>query len=226
MHQYLGDVYQIDRNVDRVLKTIDELGLRENTIVVFSSDHGPAPVVLRTKGVRKYSENMLGYAGELRGGKHEQLEGGTRVPMIVRWPGHVPAGRVDTESVTAFIDWMPTLASISGIESLPQQIDGEDVSDAWRGADRKRTKPLFWKTSSVGSSPAMRDGKWKLHVIGRRKNATVELYDLAADPSESQNVAAQHPEVVRAMQAKLDAWIAELPTTYEKATDRNRSSEE
>jgi arylsulfatase A-like enzyme len=70
MRQYLGDVYQIDLNVGRVLKTLDELGLRENTIVVFSSDHGPAPVVLGKQGTTKYSNNMLGYSGEFRGGKH------------------------------------------------------------------------------------------------------------------------------------------------------------
>ena len=78
MRQYLGDVYQIDRNVDRLLKTLDELGLQDNTIVVFSSDHGPAPVVLAKQGTSKYSNNMLGYAGQFRGGKHEQYEGGTR----------------------------------------------------------------------------------------------------------------------------------------------------
>ncbi|MEM7602042.1 MAG: sulfatase-like hydrolase/transferase, partial [Verrucomicrobiota bacterium] len=84
MRQYLADVYSLDINVGRILKTIDELGIRENTIVVFSSDHGPAPVVLGKKGVREFSKNMLGYAGEYRGGKHNQLEGGTRVPFIVR----------------------------------------------------------------------------------------------------------------------------------------------
>ena len=99
MRQYLGAVYQIDLNVDRILKTLDDLNLSENTIVVFSSDHGPAPVVLNNKGARKYSNNMLGYAGPHQGGKHTQYEGGTRVPFIVRWPGHVKAGRVDSINV-------------------------------------------------------------------------------------------------------------------------------
>jgi len=138
MRQYLGDVYQIDLNVGRVLKAIDELGLRDNTIVVFSSDHGPAPVILGKKGARTYSNYMLGYAGQYRGGKHTQYEGGTRVPFIMRWPGHVPAGRVDTKNVCWFIDWMPTLCAIAGIEERPQQLDGEDVSDIWFGHDRQR----------------------------------------------------------------------------------------
>jgi len=91
MRQYLADVYDLDLNVGRVLDTIDELGIRDNAIVVFSSDHGPAPVVAGKKSARTYSNNMLGYAGTLHGGKHEQYEGGIRVPFIIRWPDHVPS---------------------------------------------------------------------------------------------------------------------------------------
>lgn len=219
MRQYLGDVYQIDRNVDRLLKTLDELGLRENTIVVFSSDHGPAPVLTGKKGARQFANNMLGYAGQFRGGKHEQYEGGTRVPFIIRWPEKVEAGRVDTQNVCSFIDWMPTLCAIAGIETLPKDFDGEDISDIWFGADRERTKPLFWKTSSTGSTPAMRVGKWKLH-LPRKQRGEPELYDLSIDPSESKNVAAENPDVATHLRKKLRAWVAELPTQYEKTKDR------
>jgi len=219
MRQYLGDVYQIDLNVGRVLNVIDELGLRDNTIVVFSSDHGPAPILLASKGVREFSKNMLGYAGIYRGGKHTQYEGGTRVPFIIRWPGHVPAGRVDTRSVCSFIDWMPTLCAIAGIEKLPEQLDGEDISDIWSGAGRERSKPLFWKASATGSAPAIRDGKWKLH-LNRRRDQEIELYDLSIDPSESDNVAGKHPDVVARLSEKLTKWAAELPDEYEKRKDR------
>ncbi|MEL7500714.1 MAG: sulfatase-like hydrolase/transferase [Planctomycetota bacterium] len=215
MRQYLGDVYQIDLNVGRLLKAIDELGIRENTIVVFSSDHGPAPVMLGKKGAREFSKNMLGYAGQFRGGKHDQYEGGTRVPFIIRWPGRVKAGRVDSSNVCSFVDWLPTICSIAGIEELPQPIDGEDVSDIWFGADRERSKPLFWKTSATGSTPAMRTGKWKLH-LPRRQRGEPELYDVSTDPSESQNVADKHPEVVARLSKTLRAWVAELPADYEK----------
>ena len=219
MRQYLGDVYQIDLNVGRVLKTLDDLGLRENTIVVFSSDHGPAPVILGKKGAREFSNNMLGYAGKFRGGKHEQYEGGTRVPFIIRWPDKVQAGRVDATNVCSFIDWLPTLCSVAGIEELPQQLDGEDVSDIWLGADRQRTKPLFWKSSSTGSTPAMRVGKWKLH-LPRKQRDRPELYDLSNDPSESNNVAEAHPEVVGRLGKSLQAWVRELPENYEKAKEK------
>jgi N-acetylgalactosamine-6-sulfatase len=219
MRQYLGDVYQIDLNVGRVLKAIDELGLRDNTIIVFSSDQGPAPVILGKKGARRFSNNMLGYAGEFRGGKHEQYEGGTRVPFIVRWPGHVKAGRVDTRNVCSFIDWLPTLCAIAGIEKLPEQLDGEDVSDIWLGADRQRRNPLFWKTSATGSTPVIRDGKWKLH-LNRRRNRKVELYDLSVDPGEGNNVADKFPAVVARLAKKLRTWVAELPKQYEKIKDQ------
>ena len=218
MRQYLGDVWSIDRNIDRLLKVIDELGLRENTLFVFSSDHGPAPVILGNKGAREFSNNMLGYAGIYRGGKHTQLEGGTRVPFIIRWPGHVPAGRVDKESVTSFIDWMPTLAAITGIEDLPEKMDGEDISDIWFGRSRPRTKPLFWRTSSAGAEPAIREGKWKMHLP---RNGEAELYDLSNDPSESSNVAKKHRDVVDDLKEKIDAWVAELPKSYEKKKNRN-----
>lgn len=219
MRQYLGDVYQIDLNVGRVLKTLDELGLRENTIVVFSSDHGPAPVILGKKGARKFSNNMLGYAGPFRGGKHDQYEGGTRVPFIIRWPDKVQAGRVDATNVCSFIDWLPTLCAIAGIDELPTELDGENITDAWLGANRQRTKPLFWKVSSPGSAPAIRDGKWKLH-LNRKRNKEVELYDLSMDPGESKNVAAENPAVVARLRKKLRAWVAELPSQYVKTKDR------
>ena len=221
MRQYLGDVYQIDRNVDRLLKTLDELGLRENTIVVFSSDHGPAPVVTGKKGARQFSNNMLGYAGELRGGKHEQYEGGTRVPFIIRWPERVPSGRVDSTSVCSLIDWLPTLCAIAGVGELPKRIDGEDVSDVWLGAERERATPLFWKTSSTGSTPAMRAGKWKLH-LPRRQRGEPELYDLSTDASESINVASRYPDVVESLSRKVEAWVATLPTEYSKANNKRK----
>ena len=214
MQQYLGDVWAIDRNVGRVLAAIDDLGIRENTIFVFSSDHGPAPVKLGSKGAREFSENMLGYAGIYRGGKHNQWEGGVRVPLIIRWPGNVQADRVDSESVFSFLDWMPTLAAIAGIEDLPERLDGEDLSGVWLGESRKRSGPLFWQVSSSNASASMRDGNWKLHEEGRR--TPLELFDLTRDPSEQENVAKQYPQVVEELSKKLNAWKAELPKSYEK----------
>ncbi len=145
MREYLAEVHALDSHVQRVLDTLDDLGLRDNTIVVFSSDHGPAPVKSGggKEGAKEYAANMLGYAGELRGGKHDQYEGGVRVPFIIRWPGHVQAGRVDSQSVLSGLDWLPTICAIAGVDDVPDHLDGEDVSTAWFGEDRIRRSPLF-----------------------------------------------------------------------------------
>src|SRR6185436_18766508 len=142
--RYLADVYSMDEDVGRLLKRIDDLGLRDNTIVVFSADQGAAPLRPPVEGAEKTKKgkkakaaggndkleirlNALGSSGDLRGGKHGMLEGGVRVPFIVRWPGHTPVGRTDNQSVISFIDWLPTLCKITGIKS-PTDIDGEDAS--------------------------------------------------------------------------------------------------
>ena len=219
MQQYLGDVYQIDQNVGRVMAVLEELGLAENTIVVFSSDHGPAPVGLASKGIREFSKNMLGYAGEFRGGKHTQFEGGVRVPFIIRWPEKVKAGHVDSVNVGSFIDWLPTLCSLAGIDALPKGLDGEDISDMWLGATRKRKTPLFWKTSATGGAPSMREGQWKLHLSRKQKGGD-QLYNLQSDPSESKNVIDDFPEIATRMRKDVRRWVAELPESYVKKEKR------
>ena len=223
MRQYLGDVYQIDKlNVGRVSETSLTNWGSETT----PSWSSPATTdrhrwFSERKVTAKFSNNMLGYAGQFRGGKHDQYEGGTRVPFIIRWPDKVEAGRVDTQNVCSFIDWLPTLCAIAGVDELPQSIDGEDISDILCGSHRERLKALFWKTSATGSTPAMRDGKWKLH-LPRKQRGEPELYDLSIDPSESNNVAAQNPDVVKALSRKVKAWVATLPREYSKTKSGGR----
>lgn len=224
MATYLAEVYSIDVNVGRIMNLIDELGLRDDTIVVFSSDNGPAPVRLdRNREKLRYSHNMLGYAGILRGGKHSLEEGGIRVPFIIRWPGKIEAGRVDTDSVTSFIDWLPTLGALAGVETLPNDLDGENISDIWLSDSRARTTPLFWKTFSENAPAAMREGKWKLYVPNLA-GAKPELYDLVKDPGESQNVAGQYTDVMHRMSKELQAWRAELPERHVRKTKRKHKS--
>ena len=158
---------------------------------------------------------MLGYAGEFRGGKHSQLEGGIRVPFIIRWPGHVKAGRVDSENVCSFIDWLPTLSAIAGVKQLPNRLDGEDISTAWFGEQRQRQQALYWKTSSTRSAPAIRVGDWKMH-LPRKNRGSIELYDVVKDPGESNNLAMEYPEVVALLRKQLRVWDSELPTEYAK----------
>ena len=231
--RYLADVFSLDEEVGRLLKRIDDLGLRENTIVVYSSDQGAAPLrpPVETGKAKKKKKaagsndrleirlNALGSAGELRGGKHGMFEGGVRVPLIVRWPGHTPAGRVDGKSVMSGIDWLPTLAKIAGVEPGATDLDGEDVSTAWLGKTHVRQKPLLWKTSNPNSDLAIRDGQWKLLDPNRRRGA-VELYDVEGDPGEKHNLAAAKPEIAQRLSEKLRAWNATLPTEYIKTDDR------
>ena len=225
MREYLADVELLDAAVKGVLDTLDELGIRDNTIVVFSSDHGPAPVGEGTKAGREFSGNMLGYAGGLRGGKHDQYEGGVRSPFIIRWPGRVPAGRVDDVSVLSGLDWLPSLCAITGIEDVPSNVDGEDVSAVWLGQERVRRTPLFWRTSASGAVPSILEGQWKLH-LNKRKGGVVELYNLDKDPAESRNVAEKHPDVVKRMSKQVKAWVDELPSEYAKIEkDKSKKDE-
>jgi arylsulfatase A-like enzyme len=233
MRNYLGDVASLDDAVGRLLARLDELGMREKTIVVFSSDHGSPAVPLEEKPPNPrrpqrdgrddparfaLSLNLMGFNGGLRGGKHGMYEGGVRVPLIIRWPGRVPAGRVDEVSVASGIDWLPTLCALAGVTIDLAEFDGEDVSAAWLGKEHIRTRPLIWKTSNAGSPAGIRDGRWKL-ILPTRPRGEIELYDLAADPEEAHNVAPQHADVVQRLSEKIQNWTATLPKEYLKTDD-------
>lgn len=217
MRRYLADVESLDDGVGRLLKRLDELGLRDNTIVVFSSDQGADMGKVGQGGLRF---NMMGCNGPHRGGKHTNFEGGVRVPWIVRWPGHVPAGRTDADSVLSGADWLPTLCAITGTKINAGDFDGEDASAAWLGkGPHTRTKPLLWKTSATKSTAAIREGQWKLFYPVRKNGGDPELYDIAADPGETKNVAARHTDIVKKLSAKVEAWVAALPKEYLKTGD-------
>lgn len=218
MRRYLADIESLDDAVGRILKKLDQLGLRENTIVVFNSDQGADMTKAGNGGLRF---NQMGCNGPQRGGKHTNWQGGVDVPWIVRWPGHVPAGRVDAQSVISGADWLPTLCAITGVKINAADFDGEDTSAAWLGkGPHVRTKPLFWKTSATGSESFVREGQWKLRHPTRKNGGDLELYNLVADPAESENVASQHPDIVKKLSAKVEAWVASLPKEYLKTDDK------
>ena len=225
LRAYLAEVSAMDAQVGRLLTKLDELGLRENTVVVFSSDQGAAPLhgPDDAKTQDKAGDirlNAMGYAGpSFRGGKHTQFEGGVRIPFVVRWPGRVPAGRVDEASVLSGADWLPTVCALAGASGVPADLDGEDASRAWLGGTFTRTKPLLWKTSALNSPSAIRVENWKLHHPTNPKRGGVELYDLAADPGETRNLAAKHPDVVKRLSATVTAWTATLPKEYVKGKE-------
>lgn len=237
MRRYLADIHSMDEDIGRVLKRVDELGLRQNTLIVFSSDQGPAvldadaakdPEARKRRGKNskpptaetEFSRlDAMGYAGIYRGGKHGMYEGGVRVPWIVRWPARVPAGRVDDTSVLSGADWLPTICAIAGVPIEPSNFEGEDTSAAWFGGTHARKRPLLWKTSAEGSSAGIREDRWKLIHPTRKNGGDIELYDILSDPAETKNVAGQNPEVVERLAAKVLAWVATLPKEYLKSDD-------
>ncbi len=210
---YYASVTDMDRQIGRLIKKIDELGLADNTLIAFSSDNGPEDL-----DIRNAVHSGIGSTGPFRGRKRSIYEGGIRMPFIVRWPGHTPANRVDDTTVIAAVDWLPTVCSLAGAK-VPDNLnsDGEDMSRAILGKPKQRTKPLMWEWrfrvagNMVHKCPmlAIRDGKWKLLMNPDRSR--VELYDILQDPTELDNIAEKHPGVVKKMSQQLLKWQATLP---------------
>ncbi len=211
---YYASVSDLDRQIGRLIKKIDELGLADNTLIAFSSDNGPEDF-----DIRNAVHSGIGSTGPFRGRKRSLYEGGVRMPFIVRWANHVPAGRVDNSSIVAGVDWLPTICRLAGVK-LPDglSLDGEDMSSTLLGRPKQRAKPLMWQwrfrifgdTTNKSPMLAVRDGKWKLLMNPDRSR--VELYDIPGDPTELDNVADQHPEAVKRLSEQLLKWQGTLPT--------------
>ena len=217
---YAAWIYEGDQIVGRVLDALRKAGLEQNTIVIFSSDNGPAgqewkpdarPPTPTDGDVKKGfgRDYSVGSTGGLRGRKGSLFEGGVRTPFIVRWPGHVPANTTNETTVFTAVDLLPTLCAAAGAV-LPDDYrgDGENLIEAWQGKAVSRTKPLFWK---VQAGFAMRDGEWKLFADTEGKQ--VELYNVVKDRAETKELSQQHPEVIARMTQALTAWKATLPKT-------------
>jgi N-acetylgalactosamine-6-sulfatase len=225
---YAAWIYDGDQIVGQVLDALRKAGLEQNTIVIFSSDNGPAgqewkpdarPPKPEDGNIKKgfgiyYS---VGSTGGLRGRKAYLFEGGVRTPFIVRWPGRVPAGATNETTVLTAVDLLPTLCAAAGA-ALPKEYrgDGENLLDAWLGKAVARTKPIFWKVpgalnprSQQWAAFAMRDGEWKLYADNEGKRS--ELYNLVEDRAEEKDVAGQHVERVAQLTTRLLQWKATLP---------------
>lgn len=215
MKVYCAAMTGLDKAFGRLLDYLDEAGLAEDTIILYSSDNGPEDYAIgraRNAGV--------GSADVHRARKRSIYEGGTRVPFIVRWPGRVPAGRVDTDSVLCAVDFLPTLASLAGVSLEKMEAtdhNGEDVSAALTGSTHVRSRPLFWEWKwDVRGDPlyrppslAIREGAWKLFC--EPDGSDVELYNIPQDPEERHNVFRNHPEVADRLQANLLEWKNRIP---------------
>jgi arylsulfatase A-like enzyme len=206
LHHWAGDhnphlaamLESIDDGIGMVRNKLDELGLADNTIVIFTSDNG--------------GETNVTSNAPLRGGKSELYEGGIRVPMVVHWPGQTPASSVCSEAVSN-VDFYPTLLEAAGIEAdEAQPLDGVSILPTWRDSQgRVDRSALYWhypldRAHFLGgrSSGAIRQGGWKL--IEFFDTGESELYALNDDPAEEHNIASDHPQMTAMLKASLLAW--------------------
>lgn len=207
---YYSVLTEADRQVGRVLDALDRLGLADDTIVVFTGDNGP-----EDQFVVNNAHSAAGSAGPFRGRKRSLYEGGVRMPLIVRWPGHTPQFAVDDDSVLSGVDLLATVCAAAGVQA--PDTDGEDVGDALHGTVHRRNRPLLWEhrfpngSHQVHRSPmtAVRDGDWKL--LRNPDASRVELYDIPDDPLELHDQTDTHPEIVRRLTTTLESYTATLP---------------
>lgn len=227
---YASVLSHADDRIGRVLNALDRLDLTDNTLVIFSSDNGPAraaqPAELTlmhdtATGAGYGIAAARGITGGRKGYKGALFEGGIGVPFIARWPGRIAASTVDDRSLISAVDLLPTFCELAGVP-LPEsyQPDGVSQVDALMGqGGSTRVKPLFWKMNSAWPvrknqshhwvSYAIVYDRWKL--VMNRDATYQELFDIVADPFEAIDLKQDHPSVVAELLRKLEAWKATLP---------------
>jgi N-acetylgalactosamine-6-sulfatase len=218
---YAAVISDGDNNVGKVLAALAKAGIADNTIVVFSSDNGPESTSTSKGKPGKYgSYYSVGETGGLRGQKRSLFEGGVRVPFIVRWPGHAPAGMKNDKTIFTAVDLLPTFCAAAGVTPPAEaKGDGENLLPAFNGKPVERTRPVFWLHTGSKSEPdkwprlAVRDGDWKLVMTygGER----VELHNMKTDRAEEvgKDLSKKYPEVVARLSKMAIAWHATLPVT-------------
>lgn len=202
-NRFLAVLVAMDAQIGRLVAELRAAGELDDTLILFTSDNGPMT------GVKS-----AGSAGPWRGRKADLYEGGTRQPLIIRWPGQVEPGSRDAASVVNAVDMFPTLAHIGGA-ARPVGVDGIDVSAALRGKP-VTTRPDIYNyiartpaESALGPLYSIRSGPWKL--LMDIDGSGVELYNLDTDPGEKSNVAAAQASVTKTLSKRLASWIAKLP---------------
>ncbi|MBN2270017.1 MAG: arylsulfatase [Sedimentisphaerales bacterium] len=188
---YAGMITRMDKDVGRIMALLKKLGLDKNTLVIFTSDNGPTYAGGADAG-------FFESAGPLRGLKGSVYEGGIRVPFIARWPGKIKPGSV-SDHVSAFWDFLPTACEIIGVEP-PGDIDGISYLPTLLGRpqDQKTHHHLYWE---LAGRQGIRMGDWKL--VRTRPGATIELYNLADDIGEKNDIGKENPEILAKMTEML-----------------------
>ncbi|MBR3897265.1 MAG: sulfatase-like hydrolase/transferase [Bacteroidaceae bacterium] len=197
--RYASLITHMDRAIGRLLAELDRLGLRENTLIFFASDNGAA---------KQAPIEVLGCKGELRGMKGQLYEGGIRVPFIVNQPGTVPVQKLD--NLIYFPDVMPTLAAAAKAEDkLPTRRNGMNILPLIMGEEMPETdeRMLYWEFP--GKQRAARKGDWKVVTI--KKDASLELYNIRKDMTESNDLAKEYPELVEQFEREMKAGRVPSP---------------
>ena len=192
----------MDEDIGELVAKLEDLGIAEDTLIIFTSDNGP-----HQEG--GHNPDYFNSNGANRGYKRDLYEGGIHVPMIAYWPGII-APNSQSDHLSAFWDVLPTMAELTG-QAAPDNIDGISFLPSLLGqGNQAKHDYLYWEFHAQAGRVAIRQGKWKAirYNVGKDPNSTLELYDLSTDPEESKNVAAQHPELV----AQLDALIQSART--------------
>ena len=229
--EFYGMITNIDENMARLRKRLKDLGLEENTILIFTTDNGTAAGTRgrrRKKGKRKKpaqptgndraSHIRSGFNAGMRGTKGSEYDGGHRVPFFIRWPkGGISGGR-DVSPVTAHIDVLPTLAGLCGL-TVPNRlhIDGADLSNPLRGVQKEPwpLRTLFVHSQRVETpqkwrKAAVMTDRWRLVTSGQRR----ELFDMNADPGQKKDVKAEHAAVYKKLSAAYEKWYASIGTRF------------
>jgi arylsulfatase A-like enzyme len=197
-------ITRLDRDVAKILQKLKQLGIDEDTLVIFTSDNGPH----KEGGA---DPEFFNSSGLLKGTKRDLYEGGIRVPFIARWPGKIAAGSV-SDHPSAFWDFLPTAADIAGVRTLPD-IDGISFLPTLLGQPENQKKHdfLYWEFhENETSEQAVRMGNFK--AVRHSPQGRVELYDLTADIGEKSDISASHPEIVKKLTACMNA--ARTPSQY------------
>lgn len=186
---YAAMISRMDRDIGRILDLLGELGIDENTIVLFGSDNGPSD-----EGGQDL--DFFKSHGDFRGHKRDIYEGGVHIPFIVRWPGKIQAG-TESDHISGFWDFLPTACDLAGVKA-PDNVDGISLLPTFLGdsAQQKKHDYLYWEWKDL---QALRVGKWKFFYMNAKKpnRAPVyELYNLEEDVSEQHNIVSQHPELI------------------------------
>jgi N-acetylgalactosamine-6-sulfatase len=206
MRAYCADVTALDTEIGRLMKVLAELSLEEETIVIFSSDNGPGPLCNNWDAIiKRYKErptllNNVGSAGPFRDRKVSLHDGGVRAPLFIHWPGTIKAGQVDEKTVFCGVDFLPTIAALTGASIPEAHLDGQDLSKAFLGSPVQRDRIIYWSDKPWWVS--LRDKQWKAHI---RRDEFL-LFDLSNDPSESNNLASKFPEKAKQYQKLLKDW--------------------